>query len=120
QGQRLAHTVLALTERAHPPSDSRPMLAEGEVTAFHKRRIDLPARRSEHVLDGGQRAEYEATAHPYQAALASGLDHLDVEPPGQGHPAGLGRRACGPTALRLPPPCVVRAQRGHGFPKAVR
>jgi len=54
--QLLPQPVFALAERADPSPNRGDMLAEAEVEAFHKRRIDLPAAGRQHLLDHLQRS----------------------------------------------------------------
>jgi hypothetical protein len=49
--------------------------------------------------------------HPHQTAPPHGLDHLRIEQLGQGHPARLGRWACGLTARWLHPLAEVGEER---------
>jgi len=46
-------------QRADPSPDRGHMLADGQVEAFHERRIDLPTAGSQHLLDGLKRAEHD-------------------------------------------------------------
>jgi len=39
----LPHAVLALAQRGDTPPDRRHMLADGQIEALHKGRVDLPA-----------------------------------------------------------------------------
>ena len=55
QGELLPQAVLALAQRIDTPPNRGDMLAEAEVEAFHKRRIDLPAAGRQHLLDRLQR-----------------------------------------------------------------
>src|ERR671933_1297983 len=50
--------------------------------------VDVPTVRGQHLLKSRQRAEDHPMAHPHQAPPAYRLDHLRIEQPGQGHPAG--------------------------------
>jgi len=95
------------------------MLTDGEIDAFHKRRIDLPATGSEHIMDGGQCAEDHTVAQPHEAPAPHGLDHLGIEQVGQGHPARLGRSARGLAALRMHPVAEMSEQGGRVFLEAV-
>jgi hypothetical protein len=45
QHKLLPQAVLAFAQRRGPPADSSDMLAEGQVEAFDKRRLNLPATR---------------------------------------------------------------------------
>ena len=66
-GQLLPQPIFALAERADTSSNSGHMLADGQVEAFDKRRVDLPAVRGEHLLDCLQGPEHDAvmdTASP--------------------------------------------------------
>jgi len=51
QGELLPHAVLTLAQRGDTPPDRCHVLADGEVQALHKGRIDLPAKRGQHLLD---------------------------------------------------------------------
>ena len=51
QRQLLPQTVLTLAQRGDTPPDRCHVLADGEVQALHKGRIDLPAKRGQHLLD---------------------------------------------------------------------
>jgi hypothetical protein len=46
QHDLLPQTVLALAQRIHATANSGDMLADGQVEAFDKRRLDLPATGS--------------------------------------------------------------------------
>src|SRR2546422_8196456 len=98
QGELLPQAVLALAQRMDTPPNRGDMLAEAEVEAFHKRRIDLPAAGRQHLLDRLQRAEHNAVLHVDQAPAPYGLHYLRIEQRGQRRPARLGRRALGLTA----------------------
>src|SRR6516162_467681 len=56
-GHLLQQPVLALAQRADPPSHRRHMLADGQVEALHECRLDLPAAGRQHLLDRLQRAK---------------------------------------------------------------
>src|SRR5712691_9917090 len=120
QGELLPQAILPLTQRAHPAADRRHMLTHGQVEALHERRIDLPAARRSHLLDGFERAEDDAVLHLHQPATPYSLDDLCIEELGQRHPAGLRSWPCSLTALRLHPPPIVRQQGRYVLPKAVR
>src|SRR5262247_4322634 len=83
------------------------MLAHRQVEALDKGRVDLPTARREHLLDGRKGPEHHAVTHAHQAPPAHGLDHLRVEQPGPGHPAGLGRGPGGLTTCGLHPLPIV-------------
>src|SRR6266853_1661938 len=97
QGHLLPPPVFALAQRADPASDRGDMLAEAEVDPLHEGGVDVPAMRSQHIMDGLQRAKHHAVTHPHQATAAYGLDDLRVEHLWEWHPTRLGCRA-----LRLP------------------
>src|SRR5215510_10919605 len=80
EGQLLPQPVFVLAQCADPSPYCRDMLTDGEIDAFHKRRIDLPATGSEHIMDGGQCAEDHTVAQPHEAPAPHGLDHLDFLP----------------------------------------
>src|SRR5499433_75943 len=69
------------------------MLPDGEVEPLHERRVDVPAQRRQHLLDGRDRAKHDAVLDINQAPAPYGLDHLCVEQLRQGHPAWLGHGA---------------------------
>jgi hypothetical protein len=50
-GQLLPQPIFALAERADTPANRGHMLAAGQVEAFDKRRVALPAVRGEPLLD---------------------------------------------------------------------
>ena len=52
QGELLQHAVFAFAQGRDPSPERRHMLTEGEVEPLHKARVDLPAARREHLLDG--------------------------------------------------------------------
>jgi len=110
QCQLLPHAVLALAERADPPSHRRHMLADGQVEALHERGVDLPAAGRQHLLDRLKRATHDPVSHVDQAPAPHGLDHLGVEQAGPRHPARLGGRPCSLTARELDPLPRVRQQ----------
>src|SRR5712691_7176592 len=89
------------------------MLADGQVEAFHERRIDLPTAGSQHLLDGLKRAEHDPVSHADQAPAAYGLDDLSVEQWWEWHPARLGCRALGLPARWLHPLAEMRQQGGR-------
>ena len=55
------------------------MLTEAEVEAFDECRVDLPAKRTQHVIGGLDRAEDHTVLHVDQAPAPYGLDHLRIE-----------------------------------------
>jgi hypothetical protein len=59
QRQLLPQAILALAQHIDPPPHRRDMLADGQVEALHKRRVDLPAAGREHLLDRRKRAEHD-------------------------------------------------------------
>src|SRR5882724_8943903 len=81
----------------------RNTLADVEVQALDKRRIDLPTVLGQDCIDGFQCAKYYPMAYPYQASTAHGFDDLRIEQPRQGQPPRLGRRALPLLALQLDP-----------------
>src|SRR6266571_5296945 len=83
------------------PEDLGPLSTNG--SHLNEGRVDLPAVRRQHVLDGGQRAEDHAVCHANQATASCGLHHLRVEQFGKRHPARLGRWACGLAARQVHP-----------------
>ena len=111
QCQRLPQAVLALAERADSSSHRGHLLADGQIEAFHKRRLDLPTAGSQHLLDGLQRAAYAPVSHADQAPVAYGLDDLRVEPWWEWPPARLGCRAWGLPARRLHPLAAMGEER---------
>ena len=69
QGELLPHAVLALAQRADPPSHRRHMRADGQVEALHERRIALPAAGRQHLLARLQRAAHDPVLHADQTPL---------------------------------------------------
>src|SRR5262245_30837332 len=65
--------------------------------------MDLPATGCQHRLPGLTRPEDHPVTDAYQAPTPRRFDDLRIEQRGQGPPARLGRRACGPAARRLHP-----------------
>lgn len=61
------------------------MLANRQVNAFDKSRIDLPTTGCQHLLDRLQGPEHDATAHADQTPSPYGLDHLSVKQLGPGY-----------------------------------
>ena len=108
----MAEPVLALAEGAHAPPNGRHVLADGEVEAFHKRGIDLPATCCHHGVDPIERAEHHPVRHVYQAPAPYGLDHLRVEPLWQWHPARLWGGARGLGAREVDPLAAMGAHGG--------
>src|SRR5215468_10390102 len=92
--QLLPQAVLVLAQRADPSPDRGDMLADAEVDPLHECCVDVPAMRSQHVIDGLQRAKYHAVTHLYQATATYGLDDLRVEQVWEWHPARLGAGPC--------------------------
>jgi hypothetical protein len=113
QGQRLPAASLTFAEGGHTPSNRGDLLAEAEVEAFHKRRIDRPAAGRQHRLERLQRVEHDAVLHVDQALAPHGLPHLRIEQLGQRYPARLGGRACGLAPGRLSPLPIVGEQGRH-------
>jgi hypothetical protein len=76
QGELLPQASFPFAERVHPTADGGHMLADREVEALHKGRVDLPAAGRSHLLDGLQGSEDHPVAHPHQAppAYGSGID----------------------------------------------
>src|SRR5262245_38768232 len=107
QCQLLPYAVLAFAERVDAPSHRRHMLADGQVEALHKRRLDLPAAGRQHLLDRVQRAKDDLMPDADQTATSHGLDPLRIEQPGQGPPARFWRWALCPLARSLDPVTVV-------------
>src|SRR6266571_6589651 len=70
------------------PEDLGPLSTNG--SHLNEGRVDVPAVRGQHLLDGRQRAEHDAVAYADQAPPAHGLDDLRIEQLRQGHPAGRG------------------------------
>src|SRR5918996_2931237 len=95
------------------------MLAQVQVEALGKRRVDLPASLGQYLLDYLTRAEHHAVFDPNDAPPAVGLDDLSIEELRQWHPAGFGHRPFALTPLGLNPLTVVSDQRGEVVPKAV-
>jgi len=83
------------------------MLADVQVQAFHERRVDLPAMYRSHLIDALSRAEHDTVHDADETPPAHGLDHLHLEQPRPGHPAGLRVWPCGLTACGLPPVPLV-------------
>ena len=81
-GELLPQASFTFAERVHPTADGGHMLADREVEALHKGRVDLPAAGRSHLLDGLQGSEDHPVAHPHQAPPAYRLDHLRREQPG--------------------------------------
>src|SRR2546425_322950 len=96
------------------------MLANRQVEALNEGRVDVPAVRGQHLLDGRQRAEHDAVAYADQAPPAHGLDDLRIEQLRQWHPARLRRRAGGPAAWGLDPLAKVRQSCGGILLESVR
>ena len=86
------------------------MLADAEVHALHQRGIDVPAQRTEHLIDGLHRAKDHAVFDLDQASPPRHLDHLGIEQLRQRHPARLRSGAFGLPTLRLHPLPIVREQ----------
>src|SRR5215471_11311932 len=107
----MAYPVLAFAEGAHAPPNGRHVLADGEVEAFHKRGLDLPAACCQHGVDTLERAEHHTVRHVYQAPTPYGLDHLRVEQTRPRQPARLRGGACGLAAWRLDPVAEMGEQR---------
>src|SRR5262249_28200151 len=105
--QLLAQARLTLAQHSGPPSNRRGVLAQAEVDALYQRGIDLPAQRTQHLIDGLERTEDYAVLQVDQAPAPYGLDHLRIAQRGQWHPAWLGPRASGLVALRLHPVPIV-------------
>ena len=79
QCQLLPQAVLALAQRADAPSHRGHMLADSQVEALHKGRLDLPAAGRQHLLDRVQRAKHDSMPDADQTATSHGLDHLRIE-----------------------------------------
>ena len=79
QRQLPPQALLALAQRIDPPPNRGDMLAQAEVEAFHKRRLDLPAAGRQHLLDRLQGAEHDAVLHIAQAPAPHSLHHLRLE-----------------------------------------
>jgi hypothetical protein len=78
-GHLLPQPVFALAQRADPSPDRGAMLPDSQVDAFHEGRVDRPAMRSQHVIDGFKRAKHHAMTDPDQTPSAHDLDHLRIE-----------------------------------------
>src|SRR5207244_12308164 len=87
---------------------------------LHEGGVDVPAMRSQHGMDGLQRAKHHAMTHPYQAPATYGLDDLRVEQVGEWHPPRLGCRALRLPAWWLHPLPIVGQQGRQILPKAIR
>src|SRR4029450_4228318 len=87
QYQLLPHAVLALAQCADSPSHRGHMLADGQVEALHKRRLDLPAAGCQHLLDRLQRAKYDSMPYADETATSHRPDHLRLEEARQTHTA---------------------------------
>src|ERR1043166_7868772 len=70
---------------------------------LHEGGVDVPAMRSQHVIDGLQRTKHHAMTQPYQTPSAHGLDHLRIEQLRQRHPPRLRCGACDLAPWRLHP-----------------
>ena len=80
--QRVVHHVAEMLAPACVPlwvTDGRHMWADTEVHTLHKRCVDLPAQRHQHLIDGLERAEDHAVRDVDEAPTPRGLDHLRVE-----------------------------------------
>src|SRR6266581_7048458 len=103
QHQLLAQAVLMLAQRVDPTADRRHMLPEVEIEALYESGVDVPALRSQYLINGLQRAKHDAMVHPHQATAANDFNDLRVEQPGPWHPPGLERWPVGVAPCRLPP-----------------
>jgi len=71
------------------------MLTHRQGDALNACRVDLPAARRSHLLDGLEGPEHHAVTHAHQAPAPHRLDDLRIEQLRQGYPAGLRGRAWG-------------------------
>ena len=55
-GQLLPQPVFALAQRADSSPDRSDMLADVQIDALHKARVDVPTQGDQEVIDGLQRA----------------------------------------------------------------
>jgi hypothetical protein len=95
QSELLPQALLTLTQRAHPATDCRHMLADAEVDALHEGCVDVPPTWGQEVIDGLQGAKHHAVLHANQPPAAHGLDYLRIQQLGQWHPARLWQGTCG-------------------------
>src|SRR5712691_9991360 len=103
QRQLLVQARFLFAQRGDAPSNRSDMLTDAAVAALNECRVDLPAVRGEHLLDGLQGPEHDAVAYADQAPPAHGLDDLRIAQLRQWHPARLRCRAGGPAAWWLDP-----------------
>src|SRR2546428_12024418 len=96
------------------------MRAEGEVDALHERRVALPAAGRSDLLYRLEWPADPALAHPDQAPLAHGFDHLGREERRQGPPTRRGPRARRPPAPRPDPLAGRPPPSPRGLPAAPR
>jgi hypothetical protein len=93
QAQLLASAVLACAARDDAPADRRHMLANRAIRPLDDGRVDLPARRGQHLFDLSQGTEHHAVAHADHTSAPRLFDHLRIAPRGPRPPAGLGSGA---------------------------
>jgi hypothetical protein len=117
--QLLTQARFVFAPRVDSPPDGRAMLAQVQIQALDKRRIDLPTSPGQPRLDGLSHAEHDLVLDPHEASPAVGLDDLRLEELRQGHPAGFGHRPLALTPFGLHPLTVVRDQCDAVVPKAV-
>jgi hypothetical protein len=109
--QLLTQARFVCAPRVDAPPDGRDRLAQVQIQALDKRRVDRPTPLGQPRLDGLSHAEYDLVLDPHEASPAVGLDDLRIEEPRPWHPAGFGQRPFALTPLGLNPPTVVRNQR---------
>ena len=119
QGPLLPSALLALAERAAPPSNSGPMRAAGQVDTRAKGGSDVPAERRQDLRASDQGAAHHAGLAGAPAPAPHRLAHLCIEQLGQGPPAGLGQWASGLAAVRRPPGPLGGPQGGQRRPAPV-
>jgi hypothetical protein len=105
--------------RGDAPADGGDMLADAEVEALHKGRINLPAGRGQYLLDSGQRAKHDLVPYADQPVPPHGLHHLRREQPRPRQPPGLRWGAFRLAAWWLDPLALVRQQRGRILLEAI-
>jgi len=113
QRQLMLQAVFALAQRINPTSYCCHALPDVQVQPFYKRGIDLAAQRSQHCIDGLQRAKDDPVCHADQTPTSILLDDLRVEQPRQRPPAWLGPRAFLLAACRVNPAAEMAQDGGQ-------
>ncbi len=75
----MLQTALTLAQRGDTPPYRCHPLANVQVESFDKGRIDLPATRRSHVLDGFKSAKHHRVRDTDQTTPAGGFDHLRIQ-----------------------------------------